>query len=235
MMKKGESMLPRAQSEGLLLAAVFACGVFVSLPALSQPDSNTVNNPVNSNIAPAALAQTKIYKYQGERTVTFSDMPPIKGPYIIWQPSCFACKVTSAIKWQSIRLHLQEFTDFIDTAARTHAVDPALVRAVIHAESNFNPNARSHKGASGLMQLMPGTASSLGVRDVFMPGSNIDGGVLYLARLLARFQGNIDLVLAAYNAGPEAVAKYSGVPPYAETRVYVERVKILHGRYKEQR
>lgn len=177
----------------------------------------------------------KVYHYRVGGVATFSDVPPRKGAYIVWQPSCFACRVSSSIDWQTMRLNMKAFSDFIDIAAREHQVDPALVRAVIHAESNFNPNARSHKGASGLMQLMPGTAHAVGVVDVFAPASNIQGGVVYLAGLLKRFGGNIDFAVAAYNAGPEAVAKYAGIPPYAETKVYVQRVKILHQRYREQR
>jgi soluble lytic murein transglycosylase-like protein len=225
-------MTPGCKSACVILSI---CALFCqSPPALAQPvlpDSGE-NLDANEN---ATAPKAKIYQYRVGNTVTFSDRPPNKGAYMIWRPSCFACKITSTINWRGIRLHLGQFTDFIDSASRTHAVDPALVRAVIHAESNFNPLARSHKGASGLMQLMPGTAQDLGVREVFTPSHNIDGGVQYLARLSKRFNGNIDLVLAAYNAGPEAVAKYSGVPPYKETLVYVERVKILHERYKEQR
>ncbi len=177
----------------------------------------------------------KVYHYRVGGVATFSDVPPRKGAYIVWQPSCFACRVSSSIDWQTMRLNMKAFSDFIDNAAKEHQVDPALVRAVIHAESNFNPNARSNKGASGLMQLMPGTAHAVGVYDVFAPAANIQGGVLYLAGLLKRFGGNIDFAVAAYNAGPEAVARYAGIPPYAETKVYVQRVKILHQRYREQR
>ena len=122
--------------------------------------------------------------------------------------------------------------DEINLAARQFNLDPALVRAVIHAESGFNARARSNKGAIGLMQLMPATARLLGVADARAPSHNIRGGAQYLAGLLARFKNDIVLATAAYNAGPEAVQKYAGVPPYAETQVYVQRVRILHQRYK---
>lgn len=103
--------------------------------------------------------------------------------------------------------------------------DYNLVKAVIRAESAFQPAAVSPKGAQGLMQLMPGTARDMGVRDPFDPLQNLDGGVRYLKLLLDRFDNNYDLALAAYNAGPETVMKYGGVPPYDETQIYVQRVR----------
>jgi soluble lytic murein transglycosylase-like protein len=118
-----------------------------------------------------------------------------------------------------------QFDGLIEEHAIANAVNPALVRAVIQAESAFNPRARSHKGAMGLMQLMPGTAAELGVRDPYDPGENIRGGVTYLKQLLTKYAENESLALAAYNAGPTAVARYGTIPPYRETRNYVEKIR----------
>ncbi|HEY8515647.1 MAG TPA: lytic transglycosylase domain-containing protein [Candidatus Binatia bacterium] len=111
----------------------------------------------------------------------------------------------------------------VDTALR-YGVEPALVHAVVRAESDFDHLAVSSAGAQGLMQLMPGTASDVGVRDAFHPQENLDGGVYYLRQMIDRFGGNIQLALAAYNAGPATVERYGGVPPYPETIEYLQRV-----------
>jgi len=109
-------------------------------------------------------------------------------------------------------------------AGREHNVDVDLLASLVHAESGGNAHAVSPKGARGLMQLMPATAAELGVDDSFEPEQNVRGGAAYLDALLTDYHDNLALALAAYNAGPEAVAKYHGIPPYYETRVYVARV-----------
>ena len=119
------------------------------------------------------------------------------------------------------------FADLVDTAARRHGVDPNLVHAVIAVESGYRASAQSPAGAQGLMQLMPGTQRDFGVSDAFDPGQNVDAGVAYLRRLTDEF-GTV-LALAAYNAGPGAVRRYNGIPPYAETRAYVRAV-LTRGR-----
>lgn len=124
----------------------------------------------------------------------------------------------------------ERYNAVINHAAKEHSVDPGLIKAVIHVESAFNPSARSPKGAQGLMQLMPGTARDLGV-NAWHPTSNILGGTRYLARLLKKFDGNVQHALAAYNAGEENVTKYNGIPPFAETQHYVKRVLQLKRRY----
>ncbi len=133
------------------------------------------------------------------------------------------------------RIALGEFDEYIDEAAVRYKMPPALVRAVMHAESAFNPNAISVVGASGLMQLMPGTAREMYVKDIFDPKDNIEGGVRYLRVLANEFDGDMVKMVAAYNAGPEAVKKYGGqVPPYAETQAYVRKVISLYFQYKTQ-
>jgi hypothetical protein len=145
--------------------------------------------------------------------------------------TCVACNLHSTIDWSRVRLNITAYADAIRMASVESGVDEAFLRAVIHAESAFNPNALSLKGAQGLMQLMPGTASDMGVLDAFDAGQNIRGGARYLAQLLRTFGGNEQLAAAAYNAGPGAVQRYNGVPPFAETQVYVKRVGELRRRY----
>jgi soluble lytic murein transglycosylase-like protein len=128
-----------------------------------------------------------------------------------------------------------EIDRYIDAAAARHHVDPNLVRALVKVESNFNPHARSNKGAMGLMQLMPATARMYDVQNPFDAAQNVDAGVRHLKGLLDNFGGNVSLSLAAYNAGQGAVERNRGIPPYAETRNYVQRITDLMGSGSESR
>jgi len=113
---------------------------------------------------------------------------------------------------------------YINAASKKYNISPKVIKAVIKAESSFDPNCLSKSGAMGLMQLMPSTANGLGVKDPYDPAQNIEGGVKYLNYQLKRFDGNLELALAAYNAGPGAVEKYGGIPPYSETQNYVKKI-----------
>jgi len=126
------------------------------------------------------------------------------------------------------------YHSIIIEAANRYQVDPAIVKAIIMAESSYNPNAVSKKGAKGLMQLMPKTAAELGVKDSFNPVYNINGGVQYYKKMLNQFNGDVKLALAAYNAGSRKVKKYQGIPPFKATHYYIKKVFKYYQYYKKQ-
>lgn len=211
-----KSVLKWGHKLKLQAAKVLTAGVFLILATTVVAD----NPPV--------------YRYQQANGVTsFSDRAPKNRPYQLVRFDCFACALKSTVNWHNTPLFLQKYQQEITTAAQHHQLDPALLRAVIHAESAFNPKALSKSGAAGLMQLMPDTATEVGVKNVWHQQQNIQGGASYLSSLLKRYKGDIKLAMAAYNAGPGAVDKHQGIPPFAETQTYVERVQLLFSRYQK--
>jgi soluble lytic murein transglycosylase-like protein len=178
--------------------------------------------------------QITVYKsVQKNGVIRYADLAPTQGGYeqLLFN-DCYACGLHSNTNWHKTGLFLHAYNSTIQAAATAYQVEPALIRALIHAESAFNPLAVSKAGAQGLTQLMPATAKELGVGNALLAEPNIFGGVKYLAQLLKRYGGNVALATAAYNAGAGAVQKHGGIPPYAETRAYVARVQLLYQRYQ---
>jgi hypothetical protein len=181
------------------------------------------------------VAQADIYVYQlpgGSRII--ADHALINRDYKLVRYSRTAKGAGTLISSRTIANAVTDPTAYdrlIRRTATAHQVDAALVKAVMHIESAFNPHAVSHAGAQGLMQLMPDTAQRYGARDIFDPKQNVRAGVLYLKDLQKLFKNNTRLVLAAYNAGENAVLRYRGVPPYSETRDYVRKVMKAHRYY----
>lgn len=177
----------------------------------------------------------RVYKYVDANGIThYTNVRPegVQGVSALDFPCYAADPECSKVDWEQVPLNTQAFALEIRSAADDYGVDASLIRAIIHAESAYQPDAVSPRGARGLMQLTPATQQELGVADVFHPASNIGGGAQYLALMLDEFDGDLKLATAAYNAGPGAVHRYGGVPPYPETREYIRRVEILHRRYR---
>ena len=205
-LSRGGSRLRRA---GRLRArAVSGAGVAALLLALAAP----------------AVAGGPIYSFVGpDGVIHFTDTPRDRRYRKLPAPDpAGRAKLRAPRRW--------EYDGLIGLTAREHEVEPALVKAVITAESNFDPEAVSHKGAQGLMQLMPVTATDLGVDDPLRPTENVRGGTRYLRLMLDRY-GDLERAVAAYNAGPAAVDRYGGVPPYRETQAYVRRVLTYYRHY----
>jgi soluble lytic murein transglycosylase-like protein len=195
----------------------------------------------SSERTPRRDAATRIYTYVEDGVQHFSSSRPLGVDADVsvirlhFIETCSLCAPDAPIDIAALLLDTRSYRREIDANASAFGVDGALVRAVIHAESAYRPNALSRAGAQGLMQLMPATASRFNVGDPFDAAQNIRGGVQYLSWLLKRFDGNLDRALAAYNSGENAVDRYDGVPPYAETQAYVTRVKALADRYRSGR
>ena len=176
-------------------------------------------------VAAAHPARADVYMFKDKQGVlTFTNVPNHTGYRRILKDSGVSLGGGAATG--------AAFDDLISSASGRYNVDPDLIRAVIKTESDFNSNARSNKGAMGLMQLMPDTARLHNVSDAFNPNENVDGGVRHLRLLLERYQGNLELSLAAYNAGAGAVEKHGGIPPYNETREYVRKVLRFYDAFR---
>jgi soluble lytic murein transglycosylase len=180
-------------------------------------------------LARSADAQIYVYKDAYGRTY-FSDTPQHDGFSRYRPKSDYELRNASLEPRVAARV-TRAYDPAIKRASQQHGVSAALVKAVIAAESGFDPFAVSRKGAQGLMQLMPDTARELGVDDALDPWQNIDGGTRYLGKMIERFPGELSLAVAAYNAGPEAVTRHQGVPPFQETRGYVKRVLRYYKKY----
>lgn len=170
-------------------------------------------------------AAADIYKYEdNEGVLHFTDAPTDRRFKVFMRDIKKDRKLRTSFRLNGCVKDPKEFEPIINSCALEYGVDKSLVKAVIQAESGYNPNAVSPKGAAGLMQLMPKTAQGLKVSNSLDPAENIRGGVRYLRFLLDTFKGDVQLALAAYNAGLSKVAKYGGIPPYEETRNYVAKV-----------
>jgi soluble lytic murein transglycosylase-like protein len=183
-------------------------------------------------VGPASAQITKVVDNDGRRFFINAE-PPLSAKLTAKSRNAIYLPTETSLTgrphpWSSIDRDGTE--RIVRETAERHHVDPALVRAVIETESNWNPRAYSHKGAGGLMQLIPTTAQRFGAYDVFNPQQNVDAGVKYLRTLLERYHGNLDLALAAYNAGEGAVERAHGIPAFRETRSYIQKVQNAYFR-----
>jgi soluble lytic murein transglycosylase-like protein len=197
--------------------------------------------PAGGTLAASAAAGGRVtrgavYKYDVDGVTHYTNLRPKGGAQATmlfsYIETCYACAALPNVNFGTVRLNTDAYQSEIRAAALQYGVEEAIVRAIIHAESAYRANARSNKGAQGLMQLIPATAARFGVTDAYDPAQNISGGVQYLAWLMKRYSSNLTLVAAAYNAGEGAVDRNGGVPPYAETQRYVARVGQLAERYR---
>ena len=185
-------------------------------------------------ICSAAQAE-QIFMVRGKGSAVVFTNRPLKSDTVVgvFSPQVSRFSVTHAARRARDPQLALKYHDLITSVSREAGIDPALVKAMVHTESAFNPRATSRKGAIGLMQLMPATARSVGVLNPYKPEENLRGGVYYLASLIEKYKGNLTLSLAAYNAGPDAVDSFGGIPPYRETQQYVRKVLALQQAYQK--
>ena len=239
----------RRQPRPVVAAPVPAAGAAstASAPVVASAATAPVAGPAPAVAAPVSTPRPtqrrvsgQVYAYTKDGVRHFTSQPPGRGSGAVGVrtvaysliEACYACGVRAGVSFATVRLNTEAYNAEIAAAAREFGVEEAVVRAVIHAESAFNPMALSHAGAQGLMQLMPATARRFGVSNSYDAQQNIRGGVQYLAWLLKRFNGDLTLAAAGYNAGEGAVDRHKGVPPYSETQRYVVRVAQLAERYR---
>ena len=246
--------LPKPSLAGAESQARTVPASLASIPAAAAPASSAnatavglaptaitpVAVPVRSSTPPRRVVSGQVYSYMQDGIRHYTSARPaqvasIEGLRTIrysYIETCYACALNPGVNFGSVRLNTSAYSGEIAAAAREFGVEESIVRAIIHAESAYNPTALSRAGAQGLMQLMPATARRFGVSDSYDAAQNIRGGVQYLSWLLKRFNGNLTLAAAGYNAGEGAVDRHGGVPPYSETQRYVQRVGLLADRYR---
>jgi len=230
---------PAPAAAGAVTAAATQ-GTATAATATATPAGAGTSSPRKARFVRMGASTTYSYvdangvrNYSNRRPKGVANVSVSRVEYPIFEiETCFACGVQPKVNFGKVTLNTSAYQAEIAAAARDFGVEEAIVRAIIHAESAYRPNALSRVGAQGLMQLMPATARRFGVSNAFDAGQNIRGGVQYLSWLLKRFNGNLTLAAAGYNAGEGAVDRHKGVPPYSETRRYVERVGMLADRYR---
>lgn len=219
-----------SESKPTAVAAQVAPTSVASVPAPAPAGAGKAQRVVSGQVY--SYMKDGVRHYTSSRPAQVANVGAVRTIQYSYIERCYACGVQSRVNFGSVRLNTQAYSAEISSAAREFGVEEAVVRAIIHAESAFNPSALSRAGAQGLMQLMPPTARRFGVSDSYDAGQNIRGGVQYLSWLLRRFNGNLTLAAAGYNAGEGAVDRHGGVPPYRETQYYVQRVAQLADRYR---